>query len=56
MLGTTWQRTLDAALDDIARRDKERQTALDALTALIREHPDIENDPHMVNARMALLR
>jgi hypothetical protein len=56
MLGTTWQRTLDAALDDIARRDKERQTALDALTDLIRDHPDIENNPHMVNARMALLR
>ena len=54
--GTTWQRHVDAFLDEISRRDHERQAALDALTALIRRRPDLERDPDVTTARLALLR
>lgn len=54
--GTTWQNHADAFLDEISRRDRERQTALDALTALIRTHPDLEHDEDLTAARIALLR
>lgn len=47
---------LDGALDEISRRDKERQTALDALTALIRNRPELEHDNDLTTARIALLR
>lgn len=56
MHGTTWARQADAFIDEISRRDKERQTALDALTALTRRHPDLEDDTDLVTARMCLLR
>lgn len=56
MHGITWTATVDAALDEISRRDKDRQTALDALTALIRNRPELEHDNDLVTARMCLLR
>ena len=54
--GTTWQNHVNAFLDEISRRDHERQTALDALTALIRNHPELEQDDDLTTARIALLR
>ena len=54
--GTTWQTHVDSFLDEISRRDKERQTALDALTALIRNRPELEHDNDLTTARIALLR
>lgn len=54
--GTTWQTHADAFLDEISRRDKDRQTALDALTNLTRRHPHLDTDPDMLTARLALLR
>lgn len=54
--GTTWQNHVDAFLDEISRRDRERQAALDALTALIRNRPDLENDEDLTAALIALLR
>ena len=56
MLGVTWETILNGALDDISRRDRERQTALDALTHLTRTHPDLEDDTDLTTARLALLR
>ena len=47
---------LDGALDEIARRDRDRQTALDALTNLTRRHPDLDTDPDLTVARLSLLR
>lgn len=55
MLGTTWARTLDGALDEISRLQTERDNALDALHDLIRTHPDLEWDEHITRARAALL-
>ena len=54
--GTTWQTHADAFLDEISRRDKDRQTALDALTNLTRRHPDLDTDPDLTVARLSLLR
>lgn len=54
--GITWQAQADAFIDEISRRDKDRQTALDALTNLTRRHPDLDADPDMLTARLALLR
>ena len=56
MHGTTWARQADAFIDEISRRDKDRQTALDALTNLIRRHPDLDTDPDLTVARLSLLR
>ncbi len=54
--GITWTTTVDAFLDELTRRDHDRQTALDALTTLTRRHPDLEHDPDLLTARIALLR
>ena len=54
--GTTWQTHVDSFLDEISRRDKDRQAALDALTNLTRRHPDLDTDPDLTVARMSLLR
>lgn len=56
MLGITYARTIDAALDEISRRDRERQAALDALNSLTRRHPDLEADVDLTVARLALQR
>lgn len=56
MLGITYARTIDAALDEISRRDRERQAALDALNSLTRRHPDLEGDLDLTVARLALQR
>lgn len=53
---TTWAERLNGALDEISRRDKDRQTALDALTNLTRRHPDLDTDPDLTVARLILLR
>ena len=55
MLGTTWARTLDGALDEISRLQAERDNALDALTAFVTAHPDHEWDEHLTTARLCLL-
>lgn len=54
--GITWQAQADSFLDEISRRDKDRQTALDALTNLTRRHPDLDDDPDLTLARLTLLR
>lgn len=56
MLGPTYAATIDAALDEISRRDRERQAALDALTRLTRHHPELEADTDLTVARLALQR
>nr|WP_274635546.1 hypothetical protein [Microbacterium bovistercoris] len=55
MLGATWTATLDAALDEISRRGREQDNALEAITAFLRQHPEFEQDEHLSIARMALL-
>ncbi len=54
--GATWTGMVDAFLDEQIRQDKERQAALDALNRLTRRHPDLDQDPDLTIARMALLR
>lgn len=54
--GITWTAQADAFIDEISRRDQDRQTALDALTALIRNRPELEHDNDLTTARIALLR
>lgn len=54
--GITWTKQADAFIDEISRRDKDRQTALDALTNLTRRHPDLDTDPDLTVARLSLLR
>lgn len=54
--GITWTAQADAFIDEISRRDKYRQTALDALTNLTRRHPDLDTDPDLTLARLTLLR
>lgn len=56
MLGITYARTIDATLDEISRRDRERLAALDALTRLVRRCPDLEVDVDLATARLALQR
>jgi hypothetical protein len=55
MLGTTCQRTLDAALDEIGRLHMERDNALDALLELSKQHPELESNLHFTLACLALL-
>jgi hypothetical protein len=55
MLGMTWERTLNGALDEIGRLHTERDNALDALLELTKTHPELENDPNLMLACMALL-
>lgn len=56
MHGVTWAAQADAFLDEISRRDRDRQSALDALTRLTRRRPELEADTDLCQARMALLR
>ena len=53
--GPTWHRVVDGALDHIGALNAERDKALGALTAFLREHPEHETDQHLVEARLALL-
>jgi hypothetical protein len=55
MLGATWTRTLDGALDHISQLTTERDNALDEITTFLREHPEHEDDEHLTLARLALL-
>lgn len=55
MLGITWSRTLDGALDEISRLHTERDNALDALVQLLKQHPELEGDEHFTLACLALL-
>lgn len=54
--GTTWHGTVNAFLDELNRRDTDRQSALDALTRLARQHPELDTDADLTEARLALLR
>lgn len=55
MLGMTWQRTLDGALDHINAQSVCMSNALDDLGEFVRNHPEHENDPLLTSARIALL-
>ena len=55
MLGTTWQATLDAALDEISRLHTERDNAIDEITAFLLEHPEHEQNDRLTTACLALL-
>ena len=55
MLGMTWERTLNGALDEISRLQAERDNAMDALTELVKQHPDLDHNEHVTTARLALL-
>lgn len=55
MLGMTWAATLDGALDEISRLQREHDNALESVSAFIRRHPEFEDDPDLSNARLALL-
>lgn len=55
MLGATWSRTIDGALDHISTLTTERANALDEITAFLLEHPEHEDDEHLTLARLALL-
>ena len=54
MLGMTWARTLDGALDEISRLQAERDNASAALDILLEQHPDLESNEHLTLARLAL--
>lgn len=55
MWGHTYTATMDGALDALIQARAERTNALDELTAFVREHPEFEDDDHLVVARLALL-
>lgn len=55
MLGLTWSRTLDGALDHIAAQHTCMSNALDDIADFLREHPEHDTDPHLTAARIALL-
>ena len=55
MLGVTWERTLNGALDEISRLHVERDNALDAIHAFVAAHPEHEWDESLTTARLALL-
>ena len=55
MLGTTWSRTLDGALDHIATQHACMSNALDDIGQFLTEHPEHDGDPHLTAARIALL-
>ena len=55
MLGMTWARTLDGALDEISRLQAEHDNALTAIHSFVAEHPEHEWDEHLTTARLALL-
>lgn len=54
MLGMTWARTLDGALDEISRLQAERDNARDAIDEFLEQHPHHEADAHLTLARVAL--
>ncbi|MFB7843618.1 hypothetical protein [Microbacterium sp. NPDC056052] len=54
MLGMTWERTLNGALDEISRLQAERDNAYAALDALLEQHPNLEGNEHLTLARLAL--
>ena len=55
MLGMTWSRTLDGALDHIATQHTCMSNALDDIGQFLIEHPEHDADPHLTAARIALL-
>lgn len=55
MLGTTWSRTLNGALDHIATQHACMSNALDDIGQFLIEHPEHDTDPHLTAARIALL-
>lgn len=55
MWGHTYTATMDGALDALIQARTERTNALDEITAFIAEHPEHENNDHLVVARLALL-
>lgn len=55
MLGMTWEATLNGALDEINRHSKDKADALDLITRLVREHPELEDHPLILEARLCLL-
>lgn len=55
MLGITWARTLDGALDEISRLHTERANALEAMVELVKDHPELEGNEHFTIACLALL-
>ncbi|MGN8024707.1 hypothetical protein [Microbacterium sp. 22242] len=55
MLGTTWARTLDGALDEISRLQAERDNASAALDDLAAQHPELVPNEHLIRARLALV-
>lgn len=54
MLGATWERTLNGALDEISRLRTERDSAAAALDDLVVRRPDLLGDEHVTLARLAL--
>lgn len=54
--GTTWHQKVDAFLDELNRRDRDRQDALDALTQFTKKHPELDDDTDLLKARIALIR
>lgn len=52
---TTWSERLNSALDELSRLYKDRADALDAITELCREHPELDDNEHVLTARLALL-
>lgn len=55
MWGRTQEAMMNAALDELSQARTERSNALDEITAFVREHPEFEDDDHLVVARLALL-
>jgi len=55
MLGTTYTRTLDGALDQISLLLTERDNALDEITRFLLDHPEYDDNEHLTLARIALL-
>lgn len=49
-------RTTDAMLDHIGAQSKDKGDALDAIGRFLLEHPEYEDDPRILTARLALLR
>ncbi len=56
MLGVTWAATLDAALDEIARLQKDKADADLFLTRFCDAHPRVADDEDLALARLALQR
>lgn len=52
---TTWACRLNGALDHISVLTKDRNDALDSISAFLRAHPEHDTDVHLTAARIALL-